>query len=159
MPNWCGNTVSVFFPGDGGVPGERLRELREFVATDSEPFSLGRIIPVPVEVDNDPDGMVGYNWRVNNWGTKWDVHEVLVDETSDRSVDFRFDTAWAPPFEAVRQLSVKFPDATIGLAYDESGMDFGGFEIYRDGETVDSREGGSRAATWAEVMDWSGEWR
>jgi hypothetical protein len=158
MPNWCGNVLSVYFPGDDGVPGERLRELREFVATDVEPFSLGRIIPVPSEVEMSEVPMAGYNWRVNNWGTKWDAHDVVVDETSDRGVDFRFDTAWAPPVEAVRELSRLFPDAVIGLAYDEPGMDFGGYEIYRGGALVDMQEGGSRSSTWAEQMEWSGEW-
>jgi hypothetical protein len=158
MPNWCANRVSVFFPGDGDVPGERLVELREFVATDVEPFSFRRILPVPDEIENDSDGMAGYDWRVNNWGAKWDVHDVHVDETSDRSVDFLFDTAWSPAFEVIVELSRRFPDATVGLAYDEPGMDFGGYEIYRNGETLDGREGGSRSSSWADLMEWSGVW-
>lgn len=158
MPNWCNNVVSVYFPGDGDVPGERLIELRGLVASADEPFSLNRILPVPSEVEMSEVPMESYNWRVNNWGTKWDVHEVRVDEPSDRCVDFFFDTAWAPPVDAVIELSRLFPDAVIGLAYDEPGMDFGGYQVHRAGVVIDGQEGSSRSFTWSEAMEFSGEW-
>lgn len=157
MPNWCNNVLSIYFPGDGDVPGERLRELREFVATDDEPLSFRRILPVPVEVDNDPDGMVGYNWRVDNWGTKWEAHEVEA-RPGMCEIEFFFDTAWAPPVPVVQELSRLFPDAVVGLAYDEPGMDFGGYVMFREGEVVEGAEGGSRAYSWADQMEMMGEW-
>ena len=157
MPNWCANVLSVYFPGDVDVAGERLREFRDRVATDVEPLSLDRIVPVPVEIGNNPDGMVGYNWRVDNWGTKWDVHEVDA-RPGMCEIEFFFDTAWAPPVDVVRELSRLFPDAVIGLAYDEPGMDFGGFLMFRHGEEREGAEGGSRASSWADIMEMSGEW-
>jgi hypothetical protein len=46
-----------------------------------------------------------YEWRLENWGTKWDVCEVEIDEdcleySDDKKVawfSFRCWTAWAPP--------------------------------------------------------------
>lgn len=157
MPNWCNNVLSVHFPGDVEVAGERLRELCDRVATDVEPLSFNRILPVPVEVENDPDGMVGYNWRVDNWGTKWDAHDVEA-RFGATACEMFFDTAWGPPVDAIAELSRLFPDAVVGLAFDEPGCDFGGFLIYRAGEVQDSEQAGSRATTWADRMEWSDEW-
>jgi hypothetical protein len=147
--------VSVYFSAD--APGGRLGDLREYVATDVESFSLNRIIPVPVEIESDSDGMVGYNWRVDNWGTKWDVHEVEF-RVASAGVEFYFDTAWAPPIPVIARLSTVFPDAIVGIAYDEPGMDFGGYVIFCDGVSVDGSEGASRSSTWSEQMEWSGGW-
>jgi len=160
MPNWCNNIVSVYFPAD--ATGGRLGDLREYVATDEMQFSFNRIIPVPVEIDNDPDGMVGYNWRVDNWGTKWNGTEVecleVVDREVEQCVEFYFDTAWGPPIPVIARLSTVFPDAIVGIAYDEPGMDFGGYVIFCDGVSVDGSEGASRSSTWSEQMEWSGGW-
>lgn len=155
MPNWCNNVVQVYFPADAS--GGRFGDLRERVASDVEPFSLGRIFPVPVEIESDPDGMVGYNWRVDNWSTKWEVHEVDVREV-DGGAEYSFCSAWAPPIPVIARLSTLFADATVGIAYDEPGMDFGGYVVFRDGVQVDGAEGGSRAVTWFDQMDWSGGW-
>ena len=85
-----------------------------------------------------------YDWRVNNWGTKWDVCEVEIDEeiandqgrflfdADTRSwFEFRCWTAWGPPvpvWDKLHELGVK-----VHATYqDEGGM----FE----GEYVDGQD-------------------
>lgn len=57
-----------------------------------------------------------YEWRCDNWWTKWDtVGARIVHETSD-SVVFRFCTAWVPPVPVLVELSKRFPSAEVLLA-------------------------------------------
>ena len=74
-----------------------------------------------------------YDWRVNNWGTKWDVCEVEIDEelstetveqfTGDTKswFEFRCWTAWGPPvpvWDKLHELGVE-----VHATYqDEGGM-------------------------------------
>jgi len=59
-----------------------------------------------------------YNWKVQNWGTKWDVYDV-----SEIEGGFSFDTAWATPYNALVRLSTLFPDVEINVRYADE--DFG----------------------------------
>jgi len=69
------------------------------------------VCPMPFEVwaneERRSDQLMPdwYEWRVENWGTKWDVCEVEIDEdcleySDDKKVawfSFRCWTAWGPP--------------------------------------------------------------
>jgi len=37
-----------------------------------------------------------YEWRVMNWGTKWNAYDVVL-EGDDEEIKMRFDSAWSPP--------------------------------------------------------------
>jgi hypothetical protein len=68
-----------------------------------------------------------YDWNTRNWGTKWDVavadnDEYPDTEITDESVGFisyRFNTAWAPPTQAISKLSEQYPDLDFELSYEE----------------------------------------
>ena len=47
-----------------------------------------------------------YDWRIANWGTKWNSYDCELDESQvDLGIlDYRFDTAWAPPEAIYRTL-------------------------------------------------------
>lgn len=89
MPNWCVNTLIV---NTGDKP-----ELERFKAETADPqgdreeqiLSFAALVPEP-EYKNPDDW---YNWRIENWGCKWNPSEPdVIDETSD-SVQYSFDTS------------------------------------------------------------------
>jgi hypothetical protein len=157
MPNWCYNWVTVVTNGAVEDRPKVLGAVSSLVSSEERPFDFERVIPMPEGLDEEP-GMVGYDWRVDNWGTKWNVHaeETQVDRKADR-VEYFFETAWSPPFQVIERLAERlaelFPDLDVTLAYDEPGTDFGGFVYYRDGELEDRFEGGSRMTPWCEVVE------
>ena len=68
-----------------------------------------------------------YNWRVANWGTKWDCYDLSIDQDDEQELNLEFNTAWSPPEEICRALKEKFEDADIQWFYDEPGMEFAGY--------------------------------
>jgi hypothetical protein len=84
-----------------------------------------------------------YGWRVNNWGTKWDLSEQEQRETADwllsDSAGFTacFDTAWSPPLQAIAALSAMFPSDKFILHYLELGMMFAGTAHIFNGESIE----------------------
>ncbi len=78
-----------------------------------------------------------WNWRVNNWGTKWSVNgEDIGFEEKKGSMIYSFDTAWAPPEPVIQKLSEMFPDANILLSFYEPGCIGRGSVTYKDGEII-----------------------
>lgn len=91
----------------------------------------------------------GYDWCVNNWGTKWNFSEVYVreeygddDESDDPEygIIYEFETAWAPPIPVIKKMSEDFPDLRFSIKYYEAGMAFQGHNIFRAGEILFSEE-------------------
>ena len=79
-----------------------------------------------------------YEWRINNWGTKWDIYDAEVGEVNDQNLYFSFYTAWSPIAETpLRVLSNKYPKAFISYRYEELGMDFCGVYQAHNGQVVD----------------------
>lgn len=153
MPNWCENTVSIF------GSKEVLESVIEFVKPnvsnmavldEAEPsaMSLQSIFPMDTELLNGDaftsDSTGWYDWRVENWGTKWDIQaeasELHVYQDDVYSVDYTFDSAWAPPTEVFVVLSKTFPEIVIHLSYDEPGMGFSGYAVMSKGEIVDDTQ-------------------
>jgi len=147
MPNWCANRLKV----SGSY--EAMTKFREWLG--DEPLTLQRIKPMPDELTEtvvwDTDEMTEakqelvnrygahnwYEWRIKNWGTKWDVAEIEQSEENGALV-FDYQTAWAPPLDAIRELAVKFPDLTIYTTYHEYGCEFTG-EMTISGEDFDEK--------------------
>jgi hypothetical protein len=127
MPNWCDNTLNLTHED----PSQIDRAI--------EAFKQGKLCeefhPVPPELLSDNGIDTGwYNWRVNNWGTKWDVGGETaghVDRLSENSVYFAFESAWSPPVEFYSFL-VEELGFTVDAMYYEPGMNFAG--RFYDGE-------------------------
>lgn len=66
-----------------------------------------------------------YNWCIENWGTKWDVEAMLVDEGSTY-LSYTFSSAWSPPISFVEKASKLFPLLDFMLEFKEPGMGFAG---------------------------------
>ena len=72
-----------------------------------------------------------YDWRVENWGTKWDImefyninrKEIGEDESE---ISLGFDTAWAPALGAYEKFIDENSNCSLKAYYYEPGCDFMG---------------------------------
>jgi len=137
MPNWCNNTLSIQGPTDTLKPlwEEANREGSGLLnAMKPMPEELdGTTSPAPKEGTPQPliDGYNNwYDWRVANWGTKWDVDleglEFKDNGDGTAAIVGWFDSAWAPPIEAYNTFLDDMDNCTLESFYEEGGMDFAG---------------------------------
>ena len=71
-----------------------------------------------------------YDWRVQNWDTKWDCYDVVVtDDDIEHGGQFEveFNTAWSPPEAICHALREQYPDVSISWFYDEPGCEIAGY--------------------------------
>lgn len=69
-----------------------------------------------------------YNWRVQNWGTKWDCYSMDMDDTDmPHGFEVTFETAWSPPEEIHSAICEQFDDLSISWFYDEPGSEIAGY--------------------------------
>jgi len=67
-----------------------------------------------------------YDWQVNNWGTKWDLKELVANELDDYQCTLVFQTAWCPPEPIVDKLREMFPDLEFYGVWIEEGYQSSG---------------------------------
>ena len=68
-----------------------------------------------------------YDWRVQNWDTKWDAYDVVVTDDDPEQLEVEFNTAWSPPEAICNQLREDYPDIAISWFYDEPGCEIAGY--------------------------------
>ena len=69
-----------------------------------------------------------YNWRVQNWGTKWDCYSLEIDECDmPHGFEVNYETAWSPPEEIHTAICEQFDDLSISWFYDEPGCEVAGY--------------------------------
>jgi hypothetical protein len=123
MQNWCYNSLTV------NGPTKEIHKVFDPIRADSENF-FNHIEPIPSVEENN-----WHDWRITNWGTKWDVtpehFDIFDDEESGVStVDTVFDSAWGPPIAIMEKLeSMGFE---VRLCYYEPGEGFAGIWEYGD---------------------------
>ena len=147
MPNWCNNNITIT------GPNKIIDKIDKIVAEEgSEGNLLQYFYPMPKELNDTtspaPDKTAKdkklikarklefgadswYDWRVNNWSTKWDVNEFYgirrielgIDESE---ISFGFDSAWAPPIGAYENFLNENSNVSIKASYYEGGCDFMG---------------------------------
>jgi hypothetical protein len=148
MPNHCHNRVTVYSANTHDVA--KIKQMFE----DENCF--GQIIPEP-DWANTPlmsnelkflgreRGKVGelpvngrfqstdqqddrwYDWRVQNWDTKWDCYDVEVVDDDPECTEIQFNTAWSPPEAICHALREQYPDVSISWFYDEPGCEIAGY--------------------------------
>lgn len=124
MPNWNNNTIVI----EG--PAVKIQALWAAASTDSG--LLQAMLPMPTELeDTTADGSAGpnwYNWRVENWGTKWDLNmeglELVELEDGRAQITGYADSAWSPPVPAFQAYANANSDVYLELKYFEPGMSF-----------------------------------
>lgn len=83
----------------------------------------------------------GYEWCIQNWGTKWGfVEPILADEFNNGNdtaeLLYVFDSAWSPPEPLVRKMGELFPGLVFELRYFEGGVGFNGMLCIERGKEV-----------------------
>ena len=69
-----------------------------------------------------------YDWRVQNWDTKWDCYDVNIVDDDPENMEIEFNTAWAPPEAICHALREKYEDTVaISWFYDEPGCEIAGY--------------------------------
>jgi len=69
-----------------------------------------------------------YNWRCQNWGTKWDCYSLEIDDTDmPHGFQVTFETAWSPPEEICYAIREQFDDLSVSWFYDEPGCEVAGY--------------------------------
>lgn len=61
-----------------------------------------------------------YDWRIRNWGTKWNTYDASLSESPGQLV-YTFLTAWSPPDAALEALADRFPGIYILNQWHEEG--------------------------------------
>ena len=155
MPNYCNNNIRITGPNSVIDKIEKIVSKK----TDDDNGLLNYFHPMPKELQNttspsdNPNSLKNktrklkfgadswYDWRVNNWSTKWDIGEIYGDEASrthigddESEISFGFDSAWAPPTGAYEYWISKNSNCSIRATYYEPGCDFMG--IWDNGEDI-----------------------
>jgi hypothetical protein len=141
MPNFCQNDLYITADKDTIDKLQAAFEKGELLETLRPQPTYEGYAPngQPCTSEGMPDW---WNWRVANWGTKWDVggENTLFQRDSDTEIVFSFDSAWAPPVAALQSRD----DISYRLYYCEFGMAFCGIaqgeEGFHDDETYDFGE-------------------
>ena len=69
-----------------------------------------------------------YNWRCQNWGTKWDAYSMEIDEVDmPHGFEVNFETAWSPPEEVCYAIKEQYDDLSMSWFYDEPGCEVAGY--------------------------------
>ena len=164
MPNHVRNMLVIDTIDE--AEGKKIEAFVKGVSQDNGqplPFSLQQIRPLPAELEprlnEDGTQMSGlcvseedhrrrttlygasdwYEWRRNNWGTKWEAYDQQHEEGS---LVYEFNTAWTSPIEVIKYLSKKFPTSVFGVEYadEDLGNNCGSYSI-KDGLVIGSHNG------------------
>ena len=153
MPNWCDNSLHISH--------EDPEMMKKAAKAWNDGHFLATLVPEPdyktVEVkptfphirgNNDPvdPETAWWDWRVQNWGTKWDIgYDSARDnyaQVDGNEMFVYFDSAWSPPIDAYQKLQEM--GFKIRAYYFESGCGFcgqwiDGWDDYHDIEEFTSK--------------------
>ena len=151
MPNHCHNRVTVYSANTHDVA--KIKQMFEdencfsqiipepdwlntpLMSSDMPKYDwdtpLGKVGELP-----QPDGTFQstgrrddrwYDWRNQNWDTKWDAYDVVVTDDDPECTEIEFNTAWSPPEAICHALREQYPDVSISWFYDEPGCEVAGY--------------------------------
>ena len=139
MPNWCVNRLSI-----SGKEELVKKFVEENYESEEQPLSFAKLIPeetnnrkwwIPAN-EAHVDGPVlkdesgreykfnWYDWRLKNWGTKWDCSEVSMEDEDGSFVVYDFWTPWGTPDAWLQAIAEKYPELTMDFSAYEPGCDF-----------------------------------
>ena len=153
MPNHCHNRVTIYTATGDDDSVAKIAKIKQMFEDEN---CFGQIIPEP-DWANMPlmsnelkflgreRGKVGelpvngrfqstdqqddrwYDWRIQNWDTKWDCYDVVVTDEDPECTEIEFNTAWSPPEAICTELREQYPDLSFTWFYDEPGCEIAGY--------------------------------
>ena len=96
MPNYCNNELTIK-SDNAGLLQSLMNELKQ--ADSYEVDFLSKLVPFTEETNYVWD----YDWCVENWGTKWDIFDIVHASLEGDTLTISFSTAWSPPIPAVEK--------------------------------------------------------
>ena len=72
-----------------------------------------------------------YDWRCENWGTKWNSYDFELDDESKSKLQVRFLTAWCPPKEIFIALRNYCNEHNLALSWEYMQEEDGYEETYQ----------------------------
>lgn len=145
MPNWCGNSLKI---------GHADKDKMDAVVTAiKEGAFFEYIFP-------QPEGVDWYSWRIQNWGTKWDMRDpyfpvsdengtlYVYEENDLHMASVMFETAWSPPVGVYQQAAEQ--GFFIEAFYIEEGNGFLGMWTDDGGDNEFSFPDSDDEAEWEE---------
>jgi len=130
MPNWCSNSLKITAKND--TQRKLLDELEKQFDSSDKAVIFDMIKPTPL---NLLSGQGWYDWRIKNWGTKWDATIVSASRKKD-TVTMYFETAWAPPIKVYKVLEEE--GFKVEATYVEQGMQYAGY--YKKGKDFEDKK-------------------
>ncbi len=125
MPNWVNNIIIIRTNNKEAIIKFLKRHIKD------ERFDFNTVIPEPeteadcpdeynlnktkfdVGLEHEPDRewFNWYNWRIDNWGTKWNSFDKLyidygkiIEAENFIEIKINFQTAWSAPFPVFKKL-------------------------------------------------------
>jgi len=96
MPNHTDNRVIL-----SHADSQKIDDIYNVMNTD-DALLLQHIIPMNESL---LDGGDWYDWRLDNWGTKWDIYETHCTRIDANTLSMTFYTAWSPPIPVFDKLT------------------------------------------------------
>ena len=148
MPNHCYNRVTFY--SDNTEEVAKLKKIFEdencFGQIIPEPdwantplmskdvkgivYNRGNVGELPVDGRFQSTGRQDdrwYDWRLQNWDTKWDAYDVEVTDDDIEQLEITFNTAWSPPEAICERIREDYPDVSVSWFYDEPGCEIAGY--------------------------------
>ena len=139
MTSWCDNGITIYGPYNSLV---KFKEVIEQSDADSFSF-LQTMMPMPTvfewtdkeageeEQKTFVDGCNNwYDWRVKNWGCKWDISTEGLEFTDNKdgtaTIEGDFESPYVPPLEAFNTFVEANQDCTLELFYNDPAICFVG---------------------------------
>ena len=101
-----------------------------------------------------------YDWRISNWGTKWNAYDTDIDCYCDGSVELYFYTANHGAIPVIKKLVEMFPNLEFVYKYADEVISYNCGEAYGVGGNFSFKyaEDGSDEAMALYIECWQEEW-
>ena len=119
MPNYVYNRMRVY-----GKEAD-LHKFKDAVKSDESAFSFQAILPEPEDTSEwKKDWLPGwYNWRIENWDTKWDAWDVILT-IENNHLFYEFISAWSGPYNIFCDLIETYAELDFRIDWWESVNDW-----------------------------------
>ena len=126
MPNHTDNQVVLSHEDP-----KQIDMIYNIMNTEDTPLCQS-LIPMPPE-EEIASGW--YDWRLEHWGTKWDIYDAHCERAGENQLNISFLSAWSPPDRVFHKLVEMGFD--VDARYLDEGWMYVGWFLYEDEQLLD----------------------